>query len=363
MYDYLIIGGGISGLLTALELRRAGLKVCVLEKNTTGQESSWAGGGILSPLYPWRYPEAVTALAQWSQAHYPSYAHELHQQSGIDPEYVGNGLLILDSEEVQAAQTWAAANQVNLQYLSDEHAVKTCEPELVDYAQALWMPEVGQLRNPRLMKSLRQAVLNAGVEIREHCPALNLQTAGQQITGVVTPQGAVNAGHVVVTSGAWSDGVLASLNLGLPVEPVRGQMIVFAAQAGLVSRIVLANQHYVIPRRDGHVLVGSTVEYVGFDKHTTDTALEELKYAGFNLIPRLADYEVTKHWAGLRPGSKHGIPYIGEHPEIKGLFVNAGHFRNGVVLGIASARLLADIALQRTPILDPQPYRVGRFEA
>jgi glycine oxidase len=173
----------------------------------------------------------------------------------------------------------------------------------------------------------------------------------------------VNAGHVVVTSGAWSDGVLASLNLGLPVEPVRGQMIVFAAQAGLVSRIVLANQHYVIPRRDGHVLVGSTVEYVGFDKHTTDTALEELKYAGFNLIPRLADYEVTKHWAGLRPGSKHGIPYIGEHPEIKGLFINAGHFRNGVVLGIASARLLADIALQRTPILDPQPYRVGRFEA
>jgi glycine oxidase len=362
MYDYLIIGGGISGLLTALELRRAGLKVCVLEKNTTGQESSWAGGGILSPLYPWRYPEAITALAQWSQAHYPSYANELHQQSGIDPEYVGNGLLILDCNEVQAAQTWAATNQVNLQYL-DAPALKTCEPELADCSQALWLPEVGQLRNPRLMKSLRQAALNAGVEIREHCPALNLQTVGQQITGVITPQGIMNAAQVVVTSGAWSDGVLASLNLGLPVEPVRGQMIVFAAQAGLISRIVLDGPHYIIPRRDGHVLVGSTVEYVGFDKHTTDAALEELKYAGFNLIPRLADYEVTKHWAGLRPGSKHGIPYIGEHPEIKGLFINAGHFRNGVVLGIASARLLADIALQRTPILDPQPYRVGRFEA
>ena len=143
----------------------------------------------------------------------------------------------------------------------------------------------------------------------------------------------------------------------LPVKPVRGQMILYRAEPGVVQRIVLSQDRYVIPRRDGRILVGSTVEDVGFEKATTRAAMQELEAEARRIIPALANYPIEHHWAGLRPGSPHDIPYIMQHPRISGLFVNTGHFRNGVVLGPASARLLADILLQREPILDPLLYR------
>jgi len=133
-------------------------------------------------------------------------------------------------------------------------------------------------------------------------------------------------------------------------------MLLLKTPPGWLSRIVLTDDCYLIPRRDGHVLVGSTMEYVGYDKSTTEEAREALSAAAFKLVPGLADFPLVKHWAGLRPGSPIGVPYIGEHPEISGLFVSAGHFRNGVVMAPASARLLADLVLGRTPVLDPEPY-------
>ena len=161
---------------------------------------------------------------------------------------------------------------------------------------------------------------------------------------------------MIITAGAWSGQLLNTIGTSLEVNPVRGQMILFMTQPGLISRIVLSNDRYIIPRRDGCVLVGSTVEHVGFNKSTTAIGLEELKYAAFELIPRLVDYSVEEHWAGLRPSSPNGVPYIGKHPTIEGLYINTGHFRNGIVLGLASAHLLADIILERPPILEPSIY-------
>ena len=135
-------------------------------------------------------------------------------------------------------------------------------------------------------------------------------------------------------------------------------MLLFRGPVGLVRRIVLSRDRYVIPRRDGRVLVGSTLEHVEFDKSTTPAARAELHREALRLIPALADCAVEHHWAGLRPGSPIGVPFVGEHPRIQGLYVNAGHYRNGVVLGPASARLLADQMLGRTPALDPAPYRL-----
>jgi glycine oxidase len=133
-------------------------------------------------------------------------------------------------------------------------------------------------------------------------------------------------------------------------------MILYRAEPNVVQRIVLSRDRYVIPRRDGRILVGSTTEEVGFDKSTTPAAMQELESEACRLIPALAGYEIEHHWAGLRPGSPNGIPYILQHPRIEGLFINTGHFRNGVVLGLASARLLADMLLGQQPILDPTPY-------
>jgi glycine oxidase len=347
MSDCLVIGGGISGLLTALQLHEAGLKVILIERGNIGQESSWAGGGILSPLYPWRFPEPVTALARWSQTHYPAFVNALFERTGIDPEYTRNGLLILNTEDYSQARDWAVQEQVRLEFL-DKAALRACEPELGDHNEALWLPDIAQIRNPRLLKALKQALVLAGITLLEHHIVRALRQKDDKIIGVKTePQGFIAAERVVVTAGAWSKGLLNTVGTPLEVSPVRGQMILFDAQPGLVSRMVLANDRYVIPRRDGCVLVGSTVEHVGFNKSTTTMALQDLKYAAFELIPRLADYTVQKHWAGLRPGSPNEVPYIGKHPSIEGLYVNTGHFRNGIVLGLASACLVTDIILER----------------
>lgn len=357
VYDCVIIGGGISGLLTAWHLHEIGMQVAVVEAGDMGQESSWAGGGILSPLYPWRYSEAVTALATYGQKHYPTFAKTLYQTSQIDPEYVRNGLLILDVDEAELAVHWAQQHQAKLEKI-DRDTLFFYEPELTLQTQgdALWMPEIAQLRNPRLLRSLYEALYLAGVTLLEQQPVLEIKQNGQSVTGVVTTQDTFLTTQVVVTAGAWSGQLLQKLDITMNVYPVRGQMILFTTQPGLVSRIILANGHYIIPRRDGCLLVGSTVEEDGFQKYITKSAAEDLKYFALSLVPRLAEYTISKQWAGLRPGSPNGIPYIGAHPEIKGLYFNAGHFRNGVVMGWAAARLLTDLMVGRTPILDPTPY-------
>jgi glycine oxidase len=357
VYDCVIIGGGISGLLTAWHLHEVGMRVAVVEAGDIGQESSWAGGGILSPLYPWRYHEAVTALAQYSQRHYPNFAKELHEFSRIDPEYVRNGLLILDTDETDQAVHWAQQHEIKLEKI-DRETVFFYEPELTRQTQgdALWMPEIGQLRNPRLLRSLYEALCLAGVSVLEQQPVLEIKQNAGHITGVVTTQETFATAQVVVTAGAWSGQLLQKLGVTMNVYPVRGQMILFTTQPGLVSRIVLANGHYMIPRRDGCLLIGSTVEEDGFQKYITKAAAEDLKYFALGLIPRLAEYTISKQWAGLRPGSPNGIPYIGAHPDIKGLYFNAGHFRNGVVMGWGAARLLVDLMVGRIPILNPAPY-------
>ncbi len=176
------------------------------------------------------------------------------------------------------------------------------------------------------------------------------------LRGVLTDNGAVAGQSVVLAGGAWT-GALLGEHAGLVrVVPVLGQMILFRASPGTVRPTVLHKGRYLVPRRDGRVLAGSTLEYVGFDKRTTEAALSELRRAAVKLIPALADAPVERHWAGLRPGSPNGVPFIGAHSEIRGLYVNAGQFRNGVVLGPGSARLMADIVLERSPILDPADY-------
>lgn len=352
----LVIGGGLLGLLTARELAAAGFRVRLLERDGVGRASSWAGGGILSPLYPWRYPDAVSELARWSQAVYAELAARLREEGGVDPEWMRSGMLLLDTSDGERARAWAGRFGAGLEPLAGEE-LRRCEPSLGAAGPAWWMPAVAQVRNPRLVQAARNSLQQQGVVIEEGCEVSEVLLRHGRAAGVRTVRGEIGAERVVLAAGAWSGRLLAGLGIRPPeIRPVRGQMLLFRGPPGTLSRIILGRRHYVIPRRDGRVLVGSTMEEVGFDTATTAAAREELLEAAFRLVPALRDFALERHWAGLRPGSPSGVPYIGEHPEVAGLYLNTGHFRNGVVMAPASARLLADLVLERPPILDPAPY-------
>ena len=355
MVDYLIIGGGLTGLLAARELRLTGAEVMLIERGELARESSWAGGGILSPLYPWRYPEAVTALADWSRRHYARLVADIQAESGLDSEFVQSGLLIQGGDENDQALLWAEQHDVEMHRVTAREATEI-EPRLGQAIDGLWMPQIGQVRNPRMLQALIKACRQLGVQFKENCAVEELIYRDDKVTGVKTAKGDLSAECVVVAGGAWSEQILAELDEGLGVEPVKGQMLLYKAEPGLVQRIVLSGGHYIIPRRDGHILAGSTLEYMGFDKTLTEQGRQQLQSAAEAVIPALAEVPIVNHWAGLRPGSPDGIPHIGQHAQVEGLYISVGHFRNGVAMGPASARLLVDLMLGREPIVDPAPY-------
>ena len=362
MNETLIIGGGLIGMLTALELANSGERVRILEQGEAGRESSWAGGGILSPLYPWRYPEPVTLLASWGQARYQGLARELSEETGINPEWTCSGMLMLDIDEDERDEAigWAFRYGYEMEFIEAAGLQRIEQALGGGHSGGLWMPAVAQMRNPRLLRALRYKLESMDVGFSENCPVERLAIDNGLIRGVVAAGETLPAQRVIAASGAWSGELLKSAGLELPVEPVRGQMLLYKANPNLLNRIVLGDGHYAIPRRDGHILVGSTMERVGFNKQTTVQGHNELVTAAHALIPALKDTPIVKQWAGLRPGSPDGIPYIGAHPSVGGLFINTGQFRNGVVMGLASARLLADIVLQRTPIIDPALFAIDR---
>jgi glycine oxidase len=353
----IVVGAGVIGLLTALNLATEGCRVTLVDRQQAGREASWAGGGIVSPLYPWRYSPAVTALAHWSQSFYPQLGDRLLSLTGVDPEVHVTGLHWLDLDDEAQALTWARQNHRPLAKIDIDQVYREVPPLGPGFTSALYMAGVANVRNPRLVKALRAALQGlTNVQVREHCAVEGFVQQQNRVVGVHAQGADLLGDKVVLTAGAWSGELLATLGLELPVEPVKGQMILFKCEEDFLPAMVLARTRYAIPRRDGHVLVGSTLEHAGFDKTPTEQALLSLRASAQELLPALKDAVPVAHWAGLRPGSPEGIPFIGPVPSHPGLWLNCGHYRNGLVLAPASCQLLTDLMLQHSPIVNPAPY-------
>lgn len=332
--DFLIVGAGAVGLTSALGLLQAGYRVTLVERGMAGQEASWAGGGIMSPLCSWDYQESVTNLAHRSMDMFPAAAAMLHSSTGIDTEYQRCGMLLLPPYPPAKASQWCEQHHIPLQRVN-----------LADFidgqnGEGLLLPEIAQVRNPRLLAALRKRVEMLGGVILEQQEVLQFEFSGDRVTGLSTAQGKLAADSYIVAAGAWSKALLAEHSLNIDIKPIRGQILLFKFDVPPFKQILLRENLYFIPRLDGHVLVGSTLEDVGFNKSTTDEAKKNLVTRICEIFPEWRILQPVQHWAGLRPGSVGNIPTIGRHPQITNLYANTGHFRYGVTMSLASAELL-----------------------
>lgn len=358
--DVIVVGAGLIGLLTAQELARGGLSVILVERGRAGREASRAAAGILAPVCPWKAPPELGKLARWSQELYPVLADELRRQTGVDPEWTASGALFFDVEESEAAQAWGAEHGAPVELLAPAD-LKRWEPALASVQRrAILVPGVAQVHNSRLIRAAKESVLGQGVPLREGVEVTGFLTQGSRVTGVRTSTGTVEAGQTIIAAGAWSGTLLEPIGIKLGIGPERGQIIQYDGPPGLLGRILFGGGAYLVPRRDGKIVAGSTREDVGFDTSTTEEGLATLRAAAEELLPMLNGAAVMRHWAGLRPATPDGLPYIGPCSGTPGLYLNTGHFSHGITLAPASARLLADIVLQRPPIVDPAPFAPGR---
>jgi glycine oxidase len=359
--DALVLGGGAVGCATAYFLAREGVRVRLLESDGLAGQASGAAAGMLAPVG--EAAHAVEAagsggpIFEWgrrSLALYPELCRALLDLSGIDPEYEPSGLLRLVRTEqaMRGARALMARHpDLDLEWI-DPEALRTVEPALApDWLGGLWSPREAHVRSPLLTRAYAAAARQLGAEVIEGERVEGLVLDGDRAIGARTAAGHQHADHVVVCTGAR----LATLGQWLggafrpPVEPVRGQIAALASPPVPWRSILWASDVYLVPKRDGSVVVGATEERVGFDCRVTAAGMGSLLEAAPRVVPALAQATFLGGWAGLRPGSPDGLPAIGAVPGFRGLWMAGGHHRNGVLLSAVTGQLLRDAILGKTP--------------
>jgi len=266
-------------------------------------------------------------------------------------------LLVLDEAEFARGQAWSRQYASEISLLGDSELAELA-PGISSQQAAMYFPQVGQIRNPCLVKSLRHALLSLGVEFLDNRQVDGFVFEQERLVSVRCAEQVYSADQFLLTAGAWTGALLESLHQSAKIEPVRGQMLLFQGSPGQLESIVLHNGRYLVPRQDGLILAGSTMEKVGFDRSTTSEAFDSIKQFANSCFPPSRKMPIIRHWSGFRPGSEGGVPLIGAVSPYTNLFVNSGHFRNGVVMAPASAKLLINIMLSQEPILPPGPYQI-----
>jgi glycine oxidase len=345
--EMIVIGGGIAGCAVAIELAGRGVDVTLIEAEQPGVRATGAAGGMLAPQYESSGPGPWFDLAVRARNEYAEFVRHVEALADWRIGYRTDGMLVAnrtaaEEEAARAGLVWQVALGLKGAILDFQDAVELHAGISPDIRSWLWLPDEGQVDAQRLAVALGSAVRAAGAHLRHGERVVELLSAVGRITGVRTASGdMVHAGTVVLSAGAWS-GTMAGLPSALAVRPVRGQMLRLRPKTIPGWPLVATHDaRYLVPRENGTVLLGSTMEDVGFDDRVSERRLQLAEYAAA-LVPALADAPVVESWAGLRPMTPAGWPIVGPAPEIKGLFYNSGHSRNGILLAPLTARLIAD---------------------
>ncbi|MFL6284707.1 MAG: glycine oxidase ThiO [Pyrinomonadaceae bacterium] len=368
--DVAVVGGGVAGLAAARELGREGLSVVVFDAAHGRAPASNAAAGMLAPQAEADCADELFDLLCASRDMYPEFAESLREESGVCVELDRTGTLYLafteeDERETDARFRWQRRAGLSVERLTAEEA-RALEPGVSPRVRAaLRFPRDWQVENRQLVRALRASAEYFGARVLEDTEAHGVYVSRDgRAGGVVTPGGIVRAGAVVFAAGAWSSGLRKLFNPpprreieeealadDPRVEPVRGQVLCFRrddTQAPLFRHVVYSPRGYVVPRRDGRLLAGSTTEHAGFDCRVTVEGINSVRARAEEIAPALAALTPSDSWAGLRPRAWDGLPVIGESEEVRGLFYATGYYRNGILLAPASGRIVADLVSRGT---------------
>jgi glycine oxidase len=369
--DVVVVGAGVIGCAVARELARSGASVQVIDRDSPGRRATWAAAGMLSPLAEAGGGGPFLELADASLTRFAAFAHALQEESGIDVEYRTAGKLhvaLEDSANLFALATDSVAARFDVDLLTPA-AARELEPGLSsEITAALLVHRDHRVNNRLLAQALLASAVGSGVKFRTANPVTSLLTRPGHVTGVRLASGEqVDAANVVLAAGAWS-GHIDGLPRAVPIRPVKGQMFAVDSRARAgeppvlqLRRVIHAPQCYIIPRDDGRILVGATVEDVGFRKGATPRGIAFLMTAAARVLPDLADLPLVETWAGFRPATPDHLPVLGPDPEVRGLIYATGHFRNGILLAPITAFAVAELIIHGRAGMDISAFDVARF--
>lgn len=363
-YDAVIAGGGLIGGAIAWELARAGLRVAIFDRQEPGQEASWASAGIISPApeHPGMIP--LVPLGKASAALYPGFIAQIEERSGQRTGYRAKGTLqaLFAHEAREELSTLVALHRglgLACEPLHAEEA-REMEPALSEEVQAAALrPDEACVDNRLLTRAVLEAARRSGVEIFPGTGVEAVWAENGRCTGVITSAGKTAAGNTVIAAGCYSAGIGGAGSYA-PVRPARGQMLALRSPALHIERVLWSERIYFVPRDDGRVVAGATVEYAGFEKKLTPAGILSLLEAALELAPAARDAEIVETWCGLRPDSPDHLPILGP-TDVEGLLMATGHFRSGILLAPVTAQLVREWIVDQRVSLDVERLSPLRF--
>ena len=349
-WDAIVVGGGIIGLTLAIALRKVGAAVLIVERGEPGREASHAAAGMLvdSTL---EAPPALQPLAVASARMYPEFAHELQDESGVDVDLRDQGTLVFPPpEHVHERSGFTTAGLL-------PEPLDRLAPDLADPRRPAFFLNERSVDPRALSSAALKAAKHREVDIASGTAVTSVLVEGGRVSGAVTEKTTYHAPAVVNCAGAWARQIPPA---DFPTRPVKGQMLSVVGAPVQLRHVIRSPEVYLVPRSDGRILVGATVEEAGYDKRTVSTTIQRMHRAAIEMIPGLAKGRVLEAWAGLRPGTPDDLPILGA-TGIPGYFVATGHFRDGILLAPVTARLMAQVITGTRPDYDLSAFSASRF--
>jgi len=344
-FDVAVIGGGIIGGSIALQLAQRKLCVILLDRQQPGREASWAAAGMLAPVLDSPADAPLMPLAKASLRLYPDFVAAVESASGLATGFRrGPTIHAFFAPHGESERNTMIADLRRVDVAAEAISVaeaRGAEPALAESVRAaVLLPEEASVEPRILTEAVLAAAAQNGVHIRTGVPVTSLLQEGSRVTGVIAGCDKISAGKVVLAAGCYSGGI-EGLGRYAPTHPVRGQMVALRPASDTLSHVLRSHRGYVVPRNNGRIVAGSTLENAGFEKYVTPAGLRQILDAAVELAPALSDAAVLETWAGLRPGTPDELPLLGP-TDLEGLLIATGHYRNGILLAPVTAKLIRE---------------------